>query len=175
MIGTLFSVKYYSYECDGWEAKKAELLKHIDPGSFERAGSAQFATDRHSEHEPYVEPFVNIFSDELNRFGVDANLRELDVRSIWSVRYRRGDYHSVHNHRSTGYSGILYLDYDDRVHTPSIHVSPWNDPASDMTVLMAPPVREGTIVFAPSNVLHYTRPNNSDTERAIVAFDMEVR
>lgn len=175
MIGSLFSVNYFSYECGGWEDKKSRLSELIKSDTFERSGSAQFLTDRHSEHGDYADDFASIFNEELNRFGVDARLEMIRIRSIWSVRYERGDYHSIHNHRSTGYSGILYFDYDDRVHTPSIHVSPWNDPVTDMTVMTAPPVREGTMVFVPSNVLHFTRPNNSDRLRSIVSFDLEVQ
>ena len=175
MIGNLFSVRYVSVQAEDWDRKKPELEALLRDHEFERHGLAQFDTDRHNNGNRYVEPFCRIFGDELNRFGMEMGLTRLQVGAIWAVRYGRRDYHAVHNHRSTGYSGILYLDYDEEEHTPSIHVSPWNDPVTDTTQLSAPPVREGTLVFVPSSVLHYTRPNESDRLRQIVAFDMEVQ
>ena len=175
MIGNLFSVRYVSIQTEDWGSKKEELTSLLRDSEFERMDLAEFDTDRHNNGNRYVSDFCRIFSDELNRFGMEMGLNLLNIGDMWAVRYGRGDYHGVHNHRSTGYSGILYLDYDEDEHTPSIHVSPWNDPITDTTHLSAPPVREGTMVFVPSNVLHYTRPNNSDKLRQIVAFDMEVR
>ncbi len=175
MIGNLFSVRYVSVQTESWDEKKSELKGLLRDEEFERSGLAQFETDRHNNNNRYISDFYRIFGDELNRFGLEMGLTQLRIGAIWAVRYERGDYHAVHNHRSTGYSGILYLDYDEQEHTPSIHVSPWNNPITDMTDLAAPPVKEGTFVFVPSSVLHYTRPNESEEIRQIVAFDMEVQ
>jgi hypothetical protein len=175
MIGNLFSVRYVSIQCEDWGRKKNELTALIRDEDFERKDFAKFETDRHLNQNRYLHDFCGIFREELNRFGMEMGLTVLNLLSIWSVRYERGDYHAIHNHRSLGYSGILYLDYDEAEHSPSIHVSPWNDPVTDMTSLSAPPVKEGTMVFVPSNVLHYTRPNDSDKLRSIVAFDLDIR
>jgi hypothetical protein len=175
MIGNLFSVKYVSVQTEDWSDKKPKLEALLRDHEFERSGLAQFETDRHSNNNRYVDDFCRIFGDELNRFGMEMGLTQLRIGAIWSVRYHKGDYHAVHNHRSAGYSGILYMNYDEDEHTPSVHISPWNDPVSDMTPYAVPPAREGTFVFVPSNVLHFTRPNNSDKLRQIVAFDMEVQ
>ena len=175
MIGNLFSVRYVSVQTDNWDEKKKELKGLLYEHEFERLDMAEFDTDRHINNNRYVGDFCRIFTDELNKFGMEMGLRRLDIGAMWAVKYGRGDYHAVHNHRSTGYSGILYVDYDEDEHTPSIHVSPWNDPLTDTTQLAAPGVREGTMIFVPSNVLHYTKPNNSDKLRQIVAFDMEIQ
>lgn len=175
MIGNLFAIRYVSIQAENWNEKKLELEALLREHEFERHDLAQFETDRHSNGGRYAQAFCGIFGDELNRFGMEMSLSQLRISSIWAVRYGRGDYHTVHNHRSTGYSGILYMDYDEDEHTPSIHVSPWNNPITDITELAAPPVREGMFVFVPSSVLHYTRPNESDKLRQIVAFDMEVQ
>lgn len=175
MIGNLFSIRYVSVQSEDWESKKAQLKKLFREEDFERRELAQFETDRHNNNNRYIDDFCRIFGDELNRFGMEMGLTQLRIGSMWSVRYERGDYHAIHNHRSTGYSGIVYVDFDSEEHTPSVHVSPWNDPITDMTPFSVPPVKEGTFVFVPSNVLHFTRPNQSDKLRSIVAFDMEVQ
>jgi len=175
MIANLFEIKYASIEATDWPSKKGRLSALLRDEEFERRDLACFETDRHTNGNRYINDFCDIFSGELTRFAVEMGFGTIKVGAMWAVRYGLGDYHSVHNHRSSGYSGGLYLDYDSSVHTPSIHVCPWNDPALDVTFLAAPPVEEGTLVFVPSSILHYTRPNQSEKLRQIVAFDMEVR
>jgi hypothetical protein len=175
MIENLFALRYVKIDTVGWDRKKPEIKSLLDPEEFHRQDLAVFDTDRHHNRNRYLDDFCTIFSDELTKFAFEMGFTQLKMGAIWAVRYGRGDYHSVHNHRSTGYSGILYLDYNPEVHTPSIHVAPWNDPVNDATQLSMPPVSEGSMVFVPSCVLHYTRPNQSDELRQIMAFDMEVR
>jgi hypothetical protein len=53
------------------------------------------------------------------------------MTDCWSVRYRKGDYQTVHNHKSWGFSLVLYVEYDPKVHTPTTFVCPWQDPRTD--------------------------------------------
>lgn len=175
MIGNLFALRYVAVQSEDWSSKKEQLKEFLRDEEFERYSLAQFDTDRHSNNNRYLEDFANLFGPEIDSFALNLGLKQVRIDSIWAVRYGLNDYHAVHNHRSKGYSGILYVDYDPSVHTPSIHVAPWNDPVSDQTVNSAPEVSEGTFVFVPSSVLHYTFPNTSIKLRQVVAFDMEVQ
>ena len=55
-----------------------------------------------------------------------------------AVRYQKGDQQTIHNHRSWGFTGILYVDFDPKVHTPTCFVAPWQDPRSDTITLAYP-------------------------------------
>jgi hypothetical protein len=67
------------------------------------------------------------------------------MTDCWTVRYRKGDYQTVHNHKSWGFSLVLYVEYDPKVHTPTTFVCPWQDPRTDTTSLICPQdVQEGT-------------------------------
>jgi hypothetical protein len=174
MINDLFAIHYFPQRIVGWAEKKAELLKYISEYDFERGDAQPFLSDRTNDGRSYIQPFCKIFSEELNEFGKAAMLSRLDVLSIWTIKYENGDYHPAHNHRSAGYSGILYLDYDAELHTPSTYICPFNNPVSDRTQLFTPEVKEGDLIIFPSSVLHYCAPNASDMPRRIVSFDMSV-
>ena len=48
-----------------------------------------------------------------------------------------------------GVSGILYVEYDPKVHTPTCFVAPWQDPRQDTTSLAYPKdVKEGTLFIS---------------------------
>jgi hypothetical protein len=75
-----------------------------------------------------------------------------------------------------GYSGILYVEYDELVHQPTVFVGPWNDPINDTTQLaFAPDAKEGVMYMVPSVLLHYAQPNPCHKDRVVTSWDMLVR
>ena len=90
------------------------------------------------------------------------------MTDAWAVRYQKGDQQTIHNHRSWGFTGILYVEYDPKVHTPTCFVAPWQDPRSDTTSLAYPQnVKEGTIFISPSyTCLLYTSPSPRDKRQS---------
>ena len=71
------------------------------------------------------------------------------------------------------FTGILYLEFDPKVHTPTCFVAPWQDPRIDTTTLVYPKnVKEGTIIISPSYTLHFVHPNQVRKHRTIMSFDL---
>ena len=86
---------------------------------------------------------------------------------------QKQDQQTIHNHRGWGFSGILYVEYDPKVHTPTCFVAPWQNPVSDTTSLAYPSnVKEGTVFIAPSWALHFVHPNQTRKQRTVVVFDL---
>ena len=94
------------------------------------------------------------------------------MSDAWLTSYDKGDHQTIHNHRSYGFSGIIYIEYDPSVHTPTCFVAPWQDPKTDKTILKFPDVQEGTMLIFPSYTLHFVQPNKSDKRRVILSFDL---
>ena len=95
------------------------------------------------------------------------------MTDAWVVRYDKGDHQTVHNHRGWGFSGIIYVEFDPKVHTPSCFVSPWQNPVSDTTSLAYPTdVKEGTMFIFPSYTLHFVHPNQTRKRRTVLSFDL---
>jgi len=176
MISLLFHVPIFSYKVNEWDRKKKALLSRINRNKFDYYGSANFQTDRHSEKNNYALDFEMIFDQELVQFKRDAQLTRFKVKDIWTLKYtKRSESHCVHNHASTGYTGILYLEHDPKVHPVTTFIGPWNDPVTDQTQLSSiPDAKEGVIYIWPSAILHYVDGMDTNKTRMITSWDMEV-
>jgi hypothetical protein len=171
MKNTMFENLVYQYGITDWENKKNEILKFINKSNFQRDTS--FETDRKLSNNSYLSAFSEIFKEEIDNFRKELEVPNLKITNVWSVNYHRGDFHPPHTHSSSGYSGIIYLDYNEDIHTGTYFVNSITDPITDLTMYSVPTVHEGALVIAPSNVLHFTYPNNSDIIRSVIGFDVK--
>ena len=172
MKAPLFEFPSYQYKVIDWEFKKKGLLSRINKSKFIRTQLQNFETDRQTCEKSYVRYLEDFLKPELFEFCQEAKVT-CGVSDAWCVRYQKGDHQTVHNHRGWGFSGILYVEYDSKVHTPTCFVAPWNDPRSDTTTLVYPSeIKEGSVFIAPSWALHYVNPNNTRKQRTVVVFDL---
>jgi len=177
MMRALFHVPLFSYDVKEWDRKKKALLSRINRCEFEYRGLNDFKTDRHSKRHNYAIDFENIFSDELNEFKREADLQYLSVMDVWTIKYtQKSENHCPHNHRSSGYTGLLYLEYDEKVHEPTKFIGPWNDPVKDTTQLsQIHDAKTGVMYIWPSSLVHYVDGMRTNKLRMITSWDMEVK
>ena len=95
------------------------------------------------------------------------------ITEIWSISYDKGDNHSPHNHGSTGLSGILYLDLP-KDSPETVYIQPWNDYVDDTVKYVRISITEGDIIIVPSFVMHYSKPNKSNSKKRIISWDMKI-
>ena len=131
-----------------------------------------FETDRQTCEKSYVRYLEQFLQSEPSKFCQEAKVT-CAVSDAWAVKYKKGDHQTVHNHRGWGFSGVLYVEYDPKVHTPTCFVAPWQNPVNDTTTLAYPSnVKEGTVFIAPSWALHFVHPNQTRKPRLVVVFDL---
>lgn len=172
MKAPLFEFPSFQYKVKDWDFKKKGLLKRIKKENLIRTEYQCFDSDRHTNKKLYLNYFKDLFRSELDEFCKEAEVT-CSMTDCWTVRYQKGDHQTVHNHRSWGFTGILYVEFDPKVHTPTTFVCPWQDPRTDSTNLVRPyNVEEGTMIFCPSYTLHYVTPNESRKQRTIMSFDL---
>ena len=169
----LFQTDFYQYPIENWKSKKEKLLEYINFDDMVRNPNQMFESDKHTNNSGYLKLFGETFNQELNFFKAEANLPQFALTKVWTVNYKKGDMHGPHNHAGSGYSGILYFNYDEDEHTPTHFVYPLNDPIHDQTMISKPSAFEGLMLIVPSNILHYTKPNYSDKNRTIIGFDIK--
>ena len=168
----LFSYPSYQYQISDWNFKRKGLLNRINSQKFVRTTLQTFESDRSTNKKSYIHYFQDLIRPELFEFCKEAEV-SCSMTDCWTVRYRKGDYQTVHNHKSWGFSLVLYVEYDPKVHSPTTFVCPWQDPRTDTTSLMCPQdVQEGTIFIVPSYTLHYATPNLSNKIRTIISADL---
>ena len=172
MKAPLFEFPSFQYDIDDWEFKKKGLLNRINKGSFIRTELQHFETDRSTCEKSYVRYLEETLQTELQEFCDEAQVT-CSLSDAWCVKYQKGDHQTVHNHRGWGFSGILYVEYDPKVHTPTCFMAPWNDPRHDTTSLAFPQnVKEGTIFITPSFTHHFVHPNKVRKPRTVISFDL---
>ena len=172
MRAPIFKYPSYRYEVDDWEFKKKGLLSRINEQKFIRTDLQKFETDRQTNNGVYIKYFQEFLQSTFLEFANEVQFN-YSITDAWCVKYKKGDHQTIHNHRGWGFSGILYVEYDSEVHTPTCFMAPWQNPINDTTILSYPPfVKEGIIFITPSFTHHYVEPNESDKERIVIAFDL---
>lgn len=173
MIVDLFKIQMITYGITNWQEKKQKFKHLLNNDLFETNNRQICKSDRGKIN--YVDGFYHIFEDELTALATDLKVEKFNLDSVWCVKYDKGDWHPPHNHSSTGYSGIIYLDYDEDEHTSVLFVNPINDPIRDTTEFKLLNIVEGDMVVVPSSLLHFTYPNQSDKPRIIIGFDLKFK
>ena len=172
MKAPLFEFPSYQYQIGDWEFKKKGLLGRIKSSEFRRTKLQTFETDRQTNNKSYVRYLEEFLRPELFEFCQESQVT-CSMTDAWVVRYDKGDHQTVHNHRGWGFSGIIYVEFDPKVHTPSCFVAPWQNPREDTTSLAYPTdVKEGTMIIFPSYTLHFVHPNQTRKRRTVLSFDL---
>ena len=172
MKAPLFEFPSYQYQVNDWEFKKKGLLNRIKKKELVRTTLQTFETDRQTSNKSNVQYLSDFLRPELSNFCEEAQVT-CSMTDAWCIRYQKGDQQTIHNHRGWGFSGILYVEYDPKVHSPTCFMAPWNDPRTDTTSLAHPQnVKEGTLFIAPSFTNHYVAVNNVRKPRIIISFDL---
>ena len=171
MKAPLFEYPSFIYEIPDWEFKKKGLLKRLEKEKFVRTELQNFETDRRTNKKNYVHYLQDLIRPELHQFCQEAQVT-CSMTDAWCVRYYKGDQQTVHNHKGWGFSGIIYVEFDPKVHSSTTFVAPWQEPRSDTTSLKMPKMKEGMMIIVPSYTLHFATPNNSRKRRTIISFDL---
>ena len=170
--GNLFEVPMWSLPSINFKKKKEQLVKLLKNYPEKRTGIQNFTTNRQSPRPNLKEAFTNIYEEELGML-VESVKADVAIEDIWSVSYKKGDYHSPHNHGTIGYAGILYLDFPEGSQ-PTNYIQPWQNITSDTTLFNTLPVKEGDIVIVPKFINHFSPPHKGKKQKRIISWDMKI-
>tara|TARA_B100000424_G_scaffold216738_1_gene174818 strand:+ start:54 stop:578 length:525 start_codon:yes stop_codon:yes gene_type:complete len=172
ILKNLFNIPMWSIPTLNFSKKKKQLEQLVKGFPEKKHGLQTFATNRQSDRTGFVEAFSNICGEELNMLSKKLQ-KDIQIEDIWSVSYKKGDYHTPHDHGSTGLAGILYLNMPKKAPVTQ-YIQPWNDWYSDRTIYYPLPVNEGTIVVTPKFVRHFTEPNKDTKIKRVISWDMKI-
>ena len=168
----LFNIPMWSIPTLNFSKKKKQLEQLVKGFPEKKHGLQTFSTNRQNDRTGFVEAFSNICGEELNMLSKKLQ-KDIQIEDIWSVSYKKGDYHTPHDHGSTGLAGILYLNMPKKAPVTQ-YIQPWNDWYSDRTIYYPLPVNEGTIVVTPKFVRHFTEPNKDTKIKRVISWDMKI-
>jgi hypothetical protein len=173
----MFSIPLFQYEIENWQIKKNQLKEVYHQSNIKENIRSRVFTDYHEQFESgfkYNAQIQNILKDEIDRFEYETNseLKSYNVTSSWFELALNNHFHAIHSHGTIGYSSVCFIEFDSSVHTETIFVAPFNNFITAEDLKFTPNASEGTIIFFPSIIKHYTVPNNSSKERLILSFNM---
>jgi hypothetical protein len=116
---------------------------------------------------------TDIMSDELSWFAKDLQCRPVIVET-WYERALPYMYHPTHNHGHGGYSAVVFIEFDPKVHTPTNFIAPYDHFITGEPLIYTPNVKEGDIIIFPSFLHHYTHPHTSEQRRTVLSFNITV-
>ena len=126
----------------------------------------------------WLEPIIGEYM--YGYLGIDSELHQIEVTAAWVNRYKKGDAAVPHVHQNSMYSGNIFLQGTtgdfvvERI--PHRYMQPTvahnNVYSSTQWNIKAVP---GSVVLFPSDLIHYTKPNEEDTERITLSFNLFVR
>ena len=165
----MLNIPFYHYKVNNWKEKKEQLLDFASNLSFKYF---DHISDLHTTYgDQTSSEALKIIDDELIKFTNEVKFSGEMVAEIWFQKYYENQFHSPHNHGAIGYSSVLYINFDKRIHVGTRFLAPFNDPDGNH-IEFAPDVDEGSLIFFPSYLYHYTLPNKSDTIRIIMSMNI---
>lgn len=170
--GNLFEVPMWSLPSINFKKKKEQLVKLLKNYPEKRTGIQNFTTNRQSPRPNLKEAFTNIYEEELGML-VESVKADVAIEDIWSVSYKKGDYHSPHNHGTIGFAGIMYLEFPEGSQ-PTNYIQPWQSISNDTTIFNTLPVKEGDIVIVPKFINHFSPPHKGKKQKRIISWDMKI-
>lgn len=171
-IISMFSVPLVHLIVGDWKEKKKKLLKLCEKTHLSSDNTESLFTNYHKDYKVLNDDIQNIFGDEIKKFKKEFNLSKFEVISSWFEETEINGSHCIHNHGQYGYSSVCYMEYSKEEHTSTVFVSPFNNTSTGEVITYKPEVDEGSIIFFPSSILHYTIPNKSTKKRLIVSFNL---
>tara|TARA_B100001996_G_C18669827_1_gene596268 strand:+ start:1292 stop:1918 length:627 start_codon:yes stop_codon:yes gene_type:complete len=163
---TMFRVPFKHYSIANWAQRKENLLKVLPT-----EGYTDFFTNKQEGIPDYMDTVGEVISECMQDFSNTYPVPVM-ITSVWCERAEQYDAHGPHNHGATGYSCILYVEYDPFVHEPTRFFAPFGDPANGDMLEYSPKIKEGDLIVFPSFLLHEAPLNKSKKKRTIVSFNI---
>jgi len=172
----MFFVPLIHLKVKNWNEKKLRLLdlysNTIDNIKFT---ANEIYTDFYKNNFTSLKDVECIFDEEIKEFCSLIDVKSVVLNS-WFELARKNSHHTIHNHGALGYSSVCFIKFNSEHHTPTKFISPFLNFLTGETIYYYPNnIEEGSIIFFPSSINHYTDPNISDEERLIISFNLNVK
>lgn len=176
MYGKLevFPKLIFHYKINKWENIKKNLLSVLEGCCLGSDGVNNLLTNFHEENNFLNHKIQNLLQEELNLFKRDLNLNVLKIKKTWFQEYKNTMNHTIHTHGAYGYSAIVYIKFDEKIHPTTTFIDNDLDFLNADVQCFEPNVKEGSLLLFPSNLKHFVKPNNSKEERIILSFNLDI-
>ena len=175
-VNAMFTVPIVHYPIENWSENKKKILDALPPeddSQLEPNGTGLytdfFINGKVKELPSYFHTVVDVIKPYLKSF-MDGN--PVEFVEMWYQKYYNMVEHKTHCHGFTGWSSIIYAEFDPKVHESTRFFSPFRQPWDCDVEVFQPKVKEGDMIIFPSSVLHEAPVNRTDTRRTIISYNI---
>ena len=175
-VNAMFSVPIVHYPIENWSENKKKILDALPPeddSQLEPNGSGLytdfFINGKVKEFPSYFHTVVDVIKPYLKSF-MDGN--PVEFVEMWYQKYYNLVEHKTHCHGFTGWSSIIYVEFDPKVHESTRFFSPFRQPWDCDIEVFQPEVKEGDMILFPSSLLHEAPVNRTNTRRTIISYNI---
>ena len=175
-VNAMFTVPIVHYPIQNWSENKKKILDALpaeDDSQLEPNGTGlytDFFTNGNLKELPsYSHTVIDVIKPYLKSF-MDGN--PVDLVEMWYQKYYNMVDHKAHCHGFTGWSSIIYVEFDPEIHESTRFFSPFRQPWDCDMEVFQPKVKEGDMILFPSSLLHEAPLNKSDTRRTIISYNI---
>ena len=175
-VNAMFSVPIVHYPIENWSENKKKILDALPPedeSQLEPNGSGLytdfFISSKVQEMPSYFNTVLDVIKPYLKNF-MDGN--PVEFVEMWYQKYYKNVEHNTHCHGFTGWSSIIYVEFDPEVHQSTKFFSPFRQPWDCDMETFQPNVKEGDMILFPSSLLHEAPVSRTDTRRTIISYNI---
>lgn len=177
MIENMFFVPIINLKVCNWQEKKKKLLKLYDetsPNIQLHGEDRQIYTNYFKDCFEIKSEVQYILYEEIKSLCGYILQKNFLVTGAWFQKTEKSGFHPIHNHGPIGYSSVCFINYNKKLHAPTHFIAPFLNFFDGTTLYYTPEnIEEGSIIFFPSSINHYTNPNSINDERLILSFNLE--
>ena len=169
----MFFVPLFSIELENWGNRKKDFknLCNIDDPKYKNDEQYSDYYDYRANGCSYIRTFENLVENELLLIKKELG-GDFWIDGLLTQKYEKTNHMSVHNHGNQGYSAILFVDFDPEHHFSTTFFAPFVNFITGESLSFEPNIKEGTMIFFPSVLLHQASPNKSNKHRTIISFNL---
>jgi len=173
----LIGLPYWHFKIDNFKKLKLELNKLIKKFPLKQNGIQNFETNTYldlEKQQQFKENFLFYVKEELTKFSNEIQ-NNIELTKVWAVNYKKGHDQILHHHGSIGYTGTLYLNYNNRYHSPLYFKQPWDNPVTgNCEFITVEDIEEGSLLIFASHIPHFVPVNKTNINRTIIGFDLNI-
>ena len=187
-VNPMFTVPIVYYPIENWSENKKKILDALPPEDDSQkspvmkdskgSGSIPYGSGLYTdffingkvkELPSYFDTVLDVIKPYLKSF-MDGN--PVDFVEMWYQKYYKNVEHNTHCHGFTGWSSIIYVEFDPKVHQSTRFFSPFRQPWDCDVEVFQPKVKEGDMILFPSSLLHEAPVSRTDTRRTIISYNI---
>tara|TARA_B100000674_G_C37830388_1_gene910260 strand:+ start:652 stop:1254 length:603 start_codon:yes stop_codon:yes gene_type:complete len=192
----LFPESVFKYKFKKFKEFNPELSKYIynlnkeDSVGINRSNKGGWHSkdfdlrDRSSIQLKFALELQNYILNTFKKLGWKTENKQIQIKSMWAIINKKEDFNVVHSHPNSLLSAAYYVKAPQncgrfQVENPNNikkHITPELANENDLNVLLAGiEISEGDLIIFPGYLPHKVAKNESDEDRIVISFNVDIK